>query len=214
MPNRSTIRYRVASTRRRFLAAFIEQQEERTPLAAAPVGESFALNPFEFEDASAIASSAAQSTSNPSSWESQGPIGANHRFLQNITGGNSIGGATHTVVAHPTDADTLYIGAVNGGVWKTTNATSAIPIWFPQTDMLESPSISAMAFDVTDSNSETLVATTAGYSSFGGVSGQRGLVYRTTDGGDNWSDVGSNGIVGENLSGVAARGDTIVTAIA
>lgn len=211
MPNRSTFRSRIAPTRRRFLAAFIEELEERTPLAAAAAaGEFIGLNQLEFETESAFASSATPTSTSPSSWESQGPIGANHRFLQNIVGGNSIGGATHTVLAHPTDADTLYAGTVNGGVWKTTNATNLIPIWTPQTDSLESPSISAMAFDVTDANFETLVATTAGYSSFGGVSGQRGLVYRTTNGGDDWFDVGGNGILGENLSGVAARGDTIV----
>ena len=198
------------STRRHLLAAFLEQLEERTPLAAVSPVEFFGESEFQLEGDLLAANSIAQTAASPSAWQSQGPIGANHRFLQNIVGGNAIGGATHTVLAHPTDADTLYVGTVNGGVWKTTNATNPVPIWTPQTDALESPSISAMAFDITDANSETLVATTAGYSSFGGVSGQRGLVYRTTDGGDTWADAGSNGIRGENVSGVAARGNTIV----
>ncbi len=146
----------------------------------------------------------------PNRWTNQGPIGANHRFLENLSPGNSIGGATHTVVAHPTDPDVLYIGTVNGGIWKTSNATDALPIWEPQTDFLDSLSIGAMAFDPTDASGQTLVAATARYSSFGGVGGDRGAIYLTTDGGVTWSDPGSIGLTAENLSGIAIRGNTIV----
>ncbi len=50
------------------------------------------------------------------------------------------------------------------------------------------------------------------YSSFGGLGGVRGPVFRTTDGGDNWTELASNGLksFGENISGIAARDDTIV----
>ena len=146
----------------------------------------------------------------PDAWIQQGPIGANLRSLQNISPGNSIGGATHTVLAHPIDPNVLYVGTVNGGIWKTNNALDPIPNWTPQTDDMQSLSIGAMAFDPTDPSFQTLVAVTSGYSSFGGVSSDRGLVYRTTNGGKSWTDVGGAGVFGETLSGVAARGNNIV----
>ncbi|MEM0925090.1 MAG: hypothetical protein AAGJ83_03555, partial [Planctomycetota bacterium] len=67
-----------------------------------------------------------------------------------------------------------------------------------------------MALDPTDSTAETLVAATARYSSFGGVGGDRGAIYRTTNGGATWTDPGSAGLSGENLSGIAARDNLIV----
>ncbi|MEM9826006.1 MAG: hypothetical protein AAF958_05430 [Planctomycetota bacterium] len=144
-------------------------------------------------------------------WIEQGPHGAHlPQNIERLGPSNTISGATHTVVAHPTDADILYIGAVNGGIWKTENATDLVPLWTPQTDALGSLNIGALAFDPTDSESQTLVATTARYSSYGGVGGDRGQVFRTTDGGDTWINPGSGGLFGENLSGVAARGDNIV----
>ncbi|MEM9023562.1 MAG: hypothetical protein AAGB22_07460, partial [Bacteroidota bacterium] len=53
-----------------------------------------------------------------------------------ITGGSNIPkqenptyGAVECVLPHPTKTNVLYIGAVNGGVWKTTEAQSLNPIW-------------------------------------------------------------------------------------
>ncbi|MCA9131980.1 MAG: hypothetical protein KDA45_02450, partial [Planctomycetales bacterium] len=147
----------------------------------------------------------------PGVWVEQGPRGTINGQVESGTQPNErVAGAIHTVLAHPTDADTLYIGAVNGGIWKTTNATAVLPDWTPTTDFLHSLSIGAMAFDPTDTSHNTLVAATARYSSFGGIGGDRGAVYRSTDGADTWTELPSNGLSGENLSGVAARGDTIV----
>ena len=149
----------------------------------------------------------------PGAWVEQGPHGTINGQLEFGTQPNRrVTGAIHTVLAHPTDPDTLYIGGVNGGIWKTENATDVLPNWTPQTDFLESLAIGAMAFDVTDATSNTLVAGTAKYSSFAGFGGIRGPVYRTTDGGANWTQLGSNGLraVGENISGIAARGSTII----
>ncbi|MGF1577918.1 MAG: Ig-like domain repeat protein [Gemmataceae bacterium] len=128
----------------------------------------------------------------------------------NTTPNQQVNGAIHTVLAHPTNPNILYIGAVNGGIWMTSNALDPNPTWVPQTDELDSLSMGAMAFDLTDPTSSTLVAGTARYSSFGGAGGSRGHVYRTTDGGQTWVNPGSAGIEGENISGIAARGDTIV----
>ncbi|MEM1067636.1 MAG: Ig-like domain-containing protein [Planctomycetota bacterium] len=147
----------------------------------------------------------------PFEWVDEGPQGTIRGQLEaNTTPNRRVTGAIHTVLAHPTDPDTVYIGGVNGGIWKTTEFTEVIPEWTPQIDDLESLSIGAMAFDTSDPTSNTLVAGTAKYSSFGGFGGVRGLVYRTDDGGDNWTQLQGTGIRNENISGIAARGDTII----
>jgi len=129
----------------------------------------------------------AVSIASPGVWVDQGPAPTQNGQLEPNTQPNrQVTGAIHTVLAHPTDADIVYIGAVNGGIWKTTNATALNPTWVPQTDFLESLSIGAMAFDPTDGTHNTLVAGTAKYSSFAGYGGVRGPVYRTADGGNTW----------------------------
>ncbi len=148
-------------------------------------------------------------------WVDQGPAGVINGQVQNITPDRRISGATHVVVAHPTDANILYVGGVNGGIWKTTNATALNPTWTTNSDHLESLSINAMAFDPADVTHNTLVAGTGNLGSFGGLSGNLGLVYRTTDGGNTWTDPGSNGLKsfgGEAITSLATRGNVIVAA--
>src|SRR5262249_61664228 len=86
---------------------------------------------------------------------------------------NEVSGAIHTVVAHPTNPDILYIGAVNGGIWKTTNATDARPKWVQLTDPQISLSIGAMDLDPLDPTAQTLVAGIGRFSSFGRRGGAR-----------------------------------------
>lgn len=110
-------------------------------------------------------------------WVEQGPFGAdNNGNATNLAPNDRTAGAVHVIVAHPTDANTLYAGGVNGGIWKTTNATAASPTWIPQTDFLGSLSMGAMQLDPTDATNNTLVAGTARYSSFAGIGGARGAV--------------------------------------
>ncbi|MCA9050039.1 MAG: hypothetical protein KDA89_14985, partial [Planctomycetaceae bacterium] len=143
-------------------------------------------------------------------WVYQGASPTQNAQGENVVPDNQVNGATQIVVAHPTDPNILYIGGVNGGIWKTTNATTLNPEWTPQTDFNESLSMGALAFDPTDGTFNSLAAGTAGYSSFAGVSGRRGLVYVTTDGGASWVNRGSAGLTAGNISGIAMRGNTIV----
>ncbi|HLJ95696.1 MAG TPA: hypothetical protein VKU02_21145 [Gemmataceae bacterium] len=52
----------------------------------------------------------------------------------NPIGPTNIGGRIVGLAADPTDANTIYIAAAGGGVWKTNNATNANPTWTPLTD--------------------------------------------------------------------------------
>ena len=63
---------------------------------------------------------------------------------------NEVAGAIQAVAAHPTNPNILYVGTANGGIWKTSNATSASPTWTELTDTDKSLSIGAIAFDPTD----------------------------------------------------------------
>ena len=118
-------------------------------------------------------------------WTAQGPGPTRFGQVENIIPNNEVVGAIHTVAAHPTDSNILYVGAVNGGVWKTTNATAASPHWTPLTDNFPSLSIGALEFDPTDPTRQTLVAGIGRFSSFGRSGGPLAGLLRTTDGGDS-----------------------------
>lgn len=143
-------------------------------------------------------------------WESQGPGPITNGQVDNVTPANDVAGAIHTVLAHPGDANTLWVGTTNGGIWRTNNATAANPHWVPLTDQMPGLSIGALEFDPTVATNTVLVAGLARYSSFGGTGGPVGRVLRTADGGATWTALPSNGLAGEQISGVAARGNTIV----
>ncbi len=142
-------------------------------------------------------------------WVAQGPGPANNGQLEGIPN-LPVVGAVNTVIAHPTNANTVWIGAANGGIWKTTNATSGSPTWTPQTDAFGSLSISA--FDLDPSSSSILVAGTGNSSSWG-LSGPQGRLLRTTDGGSSWTELTPGALLGRNISGVASRGATIVVSV-
>ncbi|MBI5800294.1 MAG: immunoglobulin domain-containing protein [Verrucomicrobia bacterium] len=123
-------------------------------------------------------------------------------------------GAVHVVAPHPANANTLFIGTVNGGVWRTLNAQSASPSWTPLTDQLGSLSIGALVFDPTDGANNTIVAGIGRFSSFGQEGGPRTGLQRTVNGGSTWSEINGGGLLtGKNISGVVARGNTLVVAV-
>ena len=127
-----------------------------------------------------------------------------------ISPNNEVVGAIHTVAAHPTDANILYVGGVNSGIWRTSNATAPSPNWTPLTDNFPSLSIGALEFDPTDATRRTLVAGIGRFSSFGRSGGPLTGLLRTTDGGDNWAQISHPLLVNQNISGVAARGATLL----
>lgn len=143
-------------------------------------------------------------------WQAQGPGPNTNGQVEGILDGEVIG-AIHAVAPHPTDPDILYAGGVNGGIWKTTNATAASPNWTHQAADQASLSISSLDIDPTDTGHQTLVAGFGRFSSFGRTGGARAGLLRTTDGGANWTLVDGGGtLTGLNVSAVVSRGATIV----
>jgi photosystem II stability/assembly factor-like uncharacterized protein len=144
------------------------------------------------------------------SWVAQGPGVAQSGQVEGIINSEVVG-AIHTVAAHPTNPDILWVGAANGGIWKTTNATSASPNWAPQTDFEPSLSIGALELDPTDATNQTLVAGVGRFSAYSGNGGDRSGLFKTTDGGTTWNLLPA--MKGRNISGVAPRGQTIVASV-
>lgn len=142
-------------------------------------------------------------------WLAQGPGPSRFGQVEGITD-REVVGAVHAIAPHPSDPDILYAGAVNGGIWKTNNATASHPFWTPLIDSEVSLSIAALEFDPTDVTNNTLVAGIGLYSSFG-TGGLRTGLLRTTNGGTTWSALGFVGSASASgISGVAPRGATIV----
>lgn len=154
----------------------------------------------------------------PATFSAQGPSPITGGQVENMPPLDDVAGAVHTVVTHPSDPDTLWLGATNGGVWRTSNATSPIPTWTPLTDGETSQSIGALELDPTVATNTVLVAGFGRYSSFGRTGGALDGLIRSTDAGSTWTPLGDapvgvdGGLAGENISGVAARGATIVAA--
>jgi len=129
----------------------------------------------------------------------------NLRNAANGTVFDEVTGAVGPMAPHPTDANILYVGTVNGGVWKTMNALSASPTWVPKTDQMESLSIGALAIDKQRPN--VLAAGLARTSSFSGEGGSVGKILLSFDSGDTWTAItpsaGFRSLQNEQISGIA-----------
>ncbi len=146
-------------------------------------------------------------------WTAQGPGPTTGGQVEGNTVQNGeVVGSIHGLVTHPTDADTIWIGGANGGIWRTTDATAASPSWTPLTDAFPSLSTGALELDPTDATNQTLVAGIGRFSSFGSAGGPLTGLLRTTDGGTTWTQLGTVDLAGRNVSGVGPRGATILVA--
>ena len=146
-----------------------------------------------------------------STWQSLGPAPTQNAQLS-VSPSNEISGAVQALAPHPVNANILYAGAVNGGIWRTDNATAAQPVWTAQTEFMPSQSITSLAFDTLDGSHLTLCAGIGRLSNFA----HRGVdeigVYYTTNGGSSWSNLGGLTLVGKKIVGVAARGPVLMAA--
>ena len=155
-------------------------------------------------------------------FQSQGPGPANRTF--DAVGSNdeppdsgTATGAIEAVIADPNNANILYAGSVNGGIWKTTDGGTH---WTPLSDHQASLSIASLAFDPTDSSGRTILGgvgissngrfATYNGGSIGGRGGDRTGLLLSTDGGQTWSALGTTDLAGQTVAAVAIRGQTIL----
>jgi photosystem II stability/assembly factor-like uncharacterized protein len=95
------------------------------------------------------------------------------------------GGRSHTVVGIPSNPQIYYMGAANGGVFKTTDAGQS---WVPITDGQIAVG-STGALGVADSNPDIVWLGTGSPDPRGNVSNGDG-VYKSTDAGKTWTHMG------------------------
>jgi|CXWL01.1.fsa_nt_gi hypothetical protein len=101
---------------------------------------------------------------------------------ENLGPGN-IGGRTRRLVIHPTTPTTMYAGAVDGGVWKSTDGGAT---WAPLDDMMANLAVVSLVMDPADS--DTLYAGTG--EGFFNADGVRGAgIFKTIDAGATWSQI-------------------------
>ncbi len=111
-----------------------------------------------------------------SDWSSKGP------FSQSSNSGQ---GRINTVVVDPSNANTIYVGAPQGGLWRSTDAGVN---WTPLTDDLPQIGVSGIAID--PNNSNIIYISTGDDDS--GVSYSIGVL-KSTNGGTTWAQTGSLG---------------------
>jgi photosystem II stability/assembly factor-like uncharacterized protein len=96
-------------------------------------------------------------------------------------GPGNIGGRTRVLLIDPRQPRTMYTGAADGGVWKTTDGGAS---WQPLADLLANLAVNALVMDPHDS--DVLYAGTGeGYFNSDSVRGAG--IFKSTDGGASWS---------------------------
>lgn len=100
------------------------------------------------------------------------------------------GGRSRTMLIDANDAsgNTVFIGSVGGGLWKTTNIAQANPNWTPVNDFLGNIAITTLAQDPSSLN-VMYMGTGEGYFNSDAI---RGLgIWKSTNGGATWNQLAS-----------------------
>jgi len=119
------------------------------------------------------------------SWSSPGPVGVQ----SGIPEWGIVSGRVRAIAIHPNDPLTVYIGAANGGIWKTIDGGQT---WEDIGHDLESLSFGAITID--PNNPETIYAGTGECAYLQGFIGFDGKgIFKSTDGGNTWNQI-TNGI--------------------
>ena len=103
-------------------------------------------------------------------------------------------GRVISVAFDPTNADIVYIGAANGGVWKSTNRGRT---WSPKSDYQRSLAIGSLAID--PNNHLRIFAGTGQYGAALGTYYGNGILY-SSNGGDSWSELATTTFQRDEIS--------------
>ncbi|HLJ97812.1 MAG TPA: PKD domain-containing protein [Gemmataceae bacterium] len=148
----------------------------------------------------------------PAAWN---PIGPGPILGGQTPGNDPVSGRIATLVADPTDANTVYIGAAGGGVWKTSNGGTT---WTPLTDTQSTLFMGSLAIlPGSDINHRILYAGT-GEANFSGDSSYGRGVLVSRDSGATWTLTGNSVFNQRSIGSVVidptdTTGDTAYAAV-
>lgn len=121
-------------------------------------------------------------------------------------GPGNIGGRTRVLQFHPDDPDIMYTAGVAGGVWKSIDGGAS---WMPMSDLIANLAVVSLAVDPSDGD---VVFAGTGEGVFSGDSQRGAGIFRSVDGGANWSQLAATAnssfhyvndlIIGPNSSNV------------
>ncbi len=119
-------------------------------------------------------------------------------------GPSNLGGRTRAILIDPNDVTnkTIFAAAVSGGLWKTTDITKENPDWTSVDDFLDNMAITTIAYDPSNTNT-MYIGSGEGFFNVDAVQGNG--IWKSTDGGDTWSQLSST--VTTNYSTCAGTGD-------
>ncbi len=154
-------------------------------------------------------------------WIAEGPAPNTNGQDENIAaepggGPNAVSGAIEAIAVNPGNNSQVFVGTVNGGIWRSNNFFAATTPWTPLTDQFPALEISALQFDPTDASNQTLVAGIGNTSNISTTLGPLTGLLKTTDGGNTWAQLGNTavaGLQGESVSAVLPRGNTILVGV-
>lgn len=111
-------------------------------------------------------------------------------------GPGNVGGRTRTVVFHPNFAvnNTLYVGGIAGGIWRSTDAGAN---WTPLGDFNPNLAITILVIDRANSN-HIWAGTGEGYFNVDGVRGAG--IFESTDAGVTWTQLQSTQPTASNVN--------------
>ncbi|MFO0909074.1 MAG: autotransporter-associated beta strand repeat-containing protein [Isosphaeraceae bacterium] len=142
------------------------------------------------ENRQLLAASATLVNVDPWSFQGPSPILNGQVAGMLADGTNPVTGAVRTIAVQPDNPATAsidesqiaYVGAVNGGVWRTTNfrSGSSQPTWTSMTDDMPSLAIGAVA--ISPKNPNFVYVGTGSFSSANQTGGAAVGLYRTTEG--------------------------------
>ncbi len=139
-------------------------------------------------------------------WQAQGPSPFYNGDVV-IVPNNPVTGAIQSLLIDPGNNNTMYIGAVNGGIWKTTDGGTN---WTPLIDTLKTLSMGGMAMD--PNNSSVILAGFGAFSNADGNHGPRAGVILSSDAGSTWTPVGGAVTTNTDVSSVVVNGQNMFVA--
>ncbi|MFI5253382.1 MAG: WD40/YVTN/BNR-like repeat-containing protein [Bacteroidota bacterium] len=100
-------------------------------------------------------------------------------------GPGNIGGRIRSILISPTNSNTMWIGSVSGGIWRTDNGGTS---WYPINDFMANLAVTSIVMDPIYNN--IMYAATG--EGFGNVDGVRGAgIFKSIDGGITWNQLPS-----------------------